>query len=207
MYLDIDFLGKLLHYIYVGYLFVEVFMNTNIVLLKWCIVCIMLSSCCNDLIASTEYEGSTFVDINTINYNEAIKQVNNLKKDTNNNNNSTRIEYDPDVMWFDYQVLFGNVKNFVLGKNCYREVKHTNFETNTIARRIVFGDDYINNDVLRLIRRGNIYELRSVLVNINTFLNEEFERNELRFISETQLSFIKLNYGYISDIINRNINQ
>ena len=39
-----------------------------------------------------------------------------------------RVEYDPEIMWFDYQSLFDKTRNAVLYIDCNFEIKHTDFK-------------------------------------------------------------------------------
>ncbi len=57
------------------------------------------------------------------------------------NNYPMRIEYDPEIMWFDYQALFDQTKNWVLHNDPIFKIKefetipvqHTDFEKKTLA--------------------------------------------------------------------------
>ena len=40
----------------------------------------------------------------------------------------TRVKYDPEIMWFDYQSLFDKTRNAVLDIDCNFEIKHTDFK-------------------------------------------------------------------------------
>ena len=45
----------------------------------------------------------------------------------------TRVEYDPEIMWFDYQSLFDKTRNAVLDIDCNIEIKHTDFKYDECA--------------------------------------------------------------------------
>ena len=53
--------------------------------------------------------------------------------------NPDRIQYSPDDMWFDYQALFDQTKNFILllKKKEFEHiwVNHTDFEKNTLLKK------------------------------------------------------------------------
>jgi len=48
-------------------------------------------------------------------------------------NDKTRVEYDPEIMWFDYQTFFDKTKNAVLDINYNIKINHTNFKHNKCA--------------------------------------------------------------------------
>ena len=70
--------------------------------------------------------------------------INNIRRD----NNIRRVKYNPDKMWFYYQALFDQTKNWVLLYDLsFRTqdfliipVDHTDFETNNLAKKALFKD-------------------------------------------------------------------
>ena len=78
---------------------------------------------------------------------------------TSSISNPMRIEYDPKNMWFDYQALFDQTKNWVLHYDFKIKefekipVKHTDFEKNTLAKKALFGDK-VDNKLINDICRG-----------------------------------------------------
>ena len=48
----------------------------------------------------------------------------------------TRVEYDPEIMWFDYQSLFDKTRNTVLDIDCNIEIKHIDFKDDECAANV-----------------------------------------------------------------------
>ena len=73
---------------------------------------------------------------------------------TSSISNPMRIEYEPENMWFYYQALFDQIKNWVLHYDFKVKefktipVQHTDFEKNTLAKKALFGDKIIDNTML-----------------------------------------------------------
>ena len=62
------------------------------------------------------------------------------------------IEYNPNIMWFDYQALYENRRNFViknfLGKSTYKfedNIKHPDFNNNSLAKKSIMNGNLDNN--------------------------------------------------------------
>ena len=68
------------------------------------------------------------------------------------NHHPIRIEYEPESMWFDYQALFDQTKIWVLHNDPIFKIKefetipvqHIDFEKNTLAKEVLFGDKVHN---------------------------------------------------------------
>jgi len=91
------------------------------------------------------------------------------------NNHPMRIEYDPESMWFDYQALFDQTKNWVLHYDSpiFKKletilVQHTDFEENTLAKK-AFGDK-INNTLINAACNGFYPAISSILAESAEYL-------------------------------------
>ena len=145
-------------------------MNTNMMFVKGVVAVIMMSSNCSNVFASSnssktvkDNECQTVIgyiintDSETLNDN-CIKESSSIRegisnKDNTNNmddNISKKVPYD-NKMWFDYQSLFEQRRNFVLQNifgidvNSPREIRHVSFENNNLARDALLGSSTDDN--------------------------------------------------------------
>ena len=89
----------------------------------------------------------------------------------NDLNDKTRVEYDPEIMWFDYQSLFDKTKKAVLDINCNIEINHTNFKHNICASNATGIKK--NCKFLDSILSGNIDSIFEVAHNILNYTTGE----------------------------------
>ena len=120
---------------------------------------VMLGYCCS--IANT-------MDSDDINSTEKQTSVSGSILSVNNMNDGSRVEYEPDKMWFDYQALFDKTKSVVLEQNIDIEVKHTAFHHDDLARNAT-GIKNNNSYVLKEVLLGNIDKQCEVLKNMNHY--------------------------------------
>ena len=76
----------------------------------------------------------------------------------------TRVEYDPEIMWFDYQSLFDKTRNTVLDIDCNIEIKHTDFKYDECAANATGIKK--NSELLQSILSGSIDSVCEVVNKI-----------------------------------------
>ena len=91
--------------------------------------------------------GNEVVDISGMSKEEIKNMVDNCTKQLN---------YNPEIMWFDYQALFDKTRNKILGKSDNITVKHTDFEKNAKARKGVFDSEEVDTNFLNRILDGDL---------------------------------------------------
>ena len=144
---------------------------------------------------------------------------------TNSISNPIRIKYDPENMWFDYQALFDQTKNWVLHYDFKMQefktipVQHTDFERNTLAKKVLFGDK-VDNKLINDVCNGfvpAIGDITKKLMNYlakyednmsNEDLNKSFYNMKFLLTTRVQFSYGKNNeYYMVYSRMANNINQ
>ena len=121
--------------------------------------------------------------------------INNNRRD----NNIRRVKYNPDKMWFDYQALFDQSKNWVLHYDLnFRTqeflkipVNHTNFETNNLARKALFKDKK-NDELINDVCAGFPPAIGEILNNLSEY-HDKFRDN----ISQEDYSTLLYNFKFL----------
>ena len=107
------------------------------------------------------------------------------------------VAYDPIKMWFDYNALFNQTKNKIIGNKDSIEVKCADFNKNTIARDVVFGNNQkCDNKLLERVLDGDIKSQCLILNNMLDYLNFEFCRKD-NYIEQGAID----NYKYLLSIV------
>ena len=107
----------------------------------------------------------------------------------NNDNTKKIVEYNSDIMWFDYQALFDKTKSVVLEEDNDIQVAHTNFETNTVAK-VVLGINSNYDELIIQAIGGSIKAQYELFDKIGNYL-----QNYL--ISDNNRYYI-INYNYLN---------
>ena len=88
------------------------------------------------------------------------------------------IEYNPDIMWFDYQALYENRRNFViknfLGKSTYKfedNIKHPDFNNNSLAKESIMNGNLDNNTINNALI-GEYVALTEIIENLKKSINK-----------------------------------
>ena len=121
-------------------------------------------------INSTEHETSGSISLN-------ISRT----ESTNSISNPSRIEYDPENMWFDYQALFDQTKNWVLHYDFKMQelktipVQHTDFEQNTLAKKALFGDK-VDNNIINDICEGFVPAIGDMIDKLFKYIQCEEDK-------------------------------
>ena len=84
--------------------------------------------------------------------------------------------------------MFDKTKSVILEQDCYIPVKHTNFETNTLAR-IVLGIENNDDELVKQLSIGNIKTQYELFNRINTYMRDHF-------ISDKDRYYV-INYNYL----------
>ena len=83
----------------------------------------------------------------------------------------TRVEYDPEIMCFDYQSLFDKTRNTVLDIDCNIAIKHTDFKYDECAANATGIKK--NSELLQSILSGSIDSVCEVVNNIFDYYTGE----------------------------------
>lgn len=121
--------------------------------------------------------------------------INNNRRD----NNIRRIKYNPNKMWFDYQALFDQSKNWVLHYDLsFRTqeflkipVNHTIFETNNLARKALFKDKK-NDELINDVCAGFPPAIGEILDNLSEY-HDKFRDK----ISQEDYSTLLYNFKFL----------
>ena len=76
----------------------------------------------------------------------------------------TRVEYDPEIMWFDYQSLFDKTRNTVLDIDCNIEIKQIDFNCDNCSENATGIKN--NSELLQSILSGSIDSVCEVVNKI-----------------------------------------
>ena len=104
-----------------------------------------------------------------------------------------KIEYDPSIMWLDYQTLLLKAK-----KKYYVEEKvNSNVFENKIAQHALFGEEDSSNSLFfdKAIG-GNVFAIYSLAENFCSYLYSEYYFFELLLLSEKEFDIVIKNFKY-----------
>ena len=110
------------------------------------------------------------------------------------------IEYDKNIMWFDYQALFDKTKAVILGKKYNLEIKHTLFEIDTLARMTFFGYDF-NQYLLESVLNGNLNSQIKLIKNAILASHKLFVKGCCEFFDGEECKKVPINYRYLVSIV------
>ena len=122
------------------------------------------------------------------------KSINSIKM---NVNNQRRVEYDPENMWFDYQALFDQTKNWVLHYDFKIEefktipVQHTDFEKNTLSKKVLFGDK-VDNELINSVCNGFVPEIFNMVIKLFNYAQLEKYKGDREKIQKVWYNFLLL---------------
>ena len=116
---------------------------------------------------------------------------------TNSISNLVRIEYDPENMWFDYQALFDQTKNWVLHYDFKMQefktipVQHTDFEKNTLAKKILFGDK-VNDELVNDICNGFVPAIGKMIDKLFEYIKLEKKKSNSENLQKMWYNYLLL---------------
>ena len=104
-----------------------------------------------------------------------------------------KIEYDPSIMWLDYQTFLLKAK-----KKYYIEKKvNSSIFENKIAQHALFGkEDSSNLLIFDMAIGGNVFAIYSLAENFCAYLYGECDFFELLSLNEKEFDIIKKNFKY-----------
>ena len=112
------------------------------------------------------------------------------------------IEYNPNIMWFDYQALYENRRNFViknfLGKSKYKfedNIKHANFNNNSLAKKSIM-DGNLDNNTINNALIGEYAALTEIIENLKKSVNKY--KNDINYQTDKNNinNYYILQYNY-----------
>ena len=131
---------------------------------------------------------------------------------TSSISNPMRIEYEPENMWFYYQALFDQIKNWVLHYDFKVKgfktipVQHTDFEKNTLAKKALFGDKVIDNTMLNDACTGSLpaisYIANQVITHIKEYSRDYSKDDYLNLLYNSKFLFaICVQFSWYNNIM------
>ena len=108
--------------------------------------------------------------------------------------NKDKIEYDPSIMWLDYQTLLLKAKK----KYYVEENVNSNVFENKLAQHALLGkDNSSNSSFFDMAIGGNVFAIYSLAENFCAYLYGEFDFFELLSLSEKEFDIVMKNYKYL----------
>ena len=108
--------------------------------------------------------------------------------------NKDKIEYDPSIMWLDYQTLLLKAKK----KYYVEENVNSNVFENKLAQHALLGkDNSSNSSFFDMAIGGNVFAIYSLAEHFCAYLYGEFDFFELLSLSEKEFDIVMKNYKYL----------